>query len=315
MKKQWLSIRRKRLVIISGIFLFVFAGMQFTSPVIRNPPVTSEADLPDDVMAILKRACFDCHSNSSSLKWFDRIAPVSYLVSQDINEARSRFNFSEWNKNPPAVQELLLWEMVNVIEQKKMPLQQYLLMHPEAKVSEAELLTLKRYVNTLPGRNKIDTAKVIRNPPVASIEMPLKSVPVSPNGIPYSDDYKNWKVISATDKYDGGSMRIAYGNDIMVKAIGENQLPFPDGAKIVKVVWGKQQEDSEGNILPGNFQNVQVMIKDSRKYKSTGGWGFAKFEGPQLKPVGKTAIFATTCMNCHRLLAPESDFVFNIPTK
>ena len=138
---------------------------------------------------------------------------------------------------------------------------------------------------------------------------------VSLNGIPYSADYKNWKIISVTDKFDGGSMRIVYGNDIMVKAIQKCQLPFPDGARIVKVVWGKQSEDKDGNVLPGNFQNAQFMIKDSKKYSTTEGWGFAKFDGLDLEPAGKTILFEQTCANCHRLLAPENDFVFNIPTK
>ncbi|MBO9658268.1 MAG: cytochrome P460 family protein, partial [Chitinophagaceae bacterium] len=89
----------------------------------------------------------------------------------------------------------------------------------------------------------------------------------------------------------------------------------PDGAKIAKVVWGKQQEDSNGYVLPGNFQNVQMMIKDSKKFRTTEGWGFAKFDGLHLKPFGSTALFQTTCINCHRLLVPENDFVFNIPTR
>ena len=60
-------------------------------------------------------------------------------------------------------------------------------------------------------------------------------------------------------------MRIVFGNEKMVKAIQNGQLPFPDGAKMVKVVWGKQQVDKNGNVLPGNFQNVQLMIKNAKK--------------------------------------------------
>ncbi|MET0467068.1 MAG: heme-binding domain-containing protein [Chitinophagaceae bacterium] len=315
MKKSGLTVKKKKLVVVFCAILFILAGIQFTSPSIKNPPSTSEIALPADVMAILKRACFDCHSNNSSVEWFDRIAPVSYLVSHDINEGRSRFNFSEWERNPPAVRELLLWEMVNAIEEKKMPLPRYLRMHPEAAVSTTELEILKRYVNTLPGRHKVDTMAIARALPDSQIQQLMKAVPVSANGIAYSDDYKNWKIISTTDKYDGGSMRIVYGNDIMVNAIAANKLPFPDGAQIVKVVWGKQREDSLGNVFPGNFQNVQLMIKDSKRFSSTEGWGFAKFDGLQLKPFGASAIFQTTCINCHRLLVPDNDFVFNIPTK
>lgn len=307
--------RKKKLITVVAILLFVGAGLQLTSPRLHNPPVTSEIVLPDDVKAILQRACFDCHSNSSTPAWYDHIAPASFLVASDIEEARKRFNFSEWDKNPPAVRELLLWEMVNTIEQQKMPLPLYKWAHPEAAVTASELTVLKNYVNTLPGRHKTDTAEIIQAMSEGNGHVPRANNPVSANGIVYSDEYRNWEVISTTDKYDGGSMRVVYGNDIMVKAIREQQLPFPDGARIVKVVWGKQQEDTAGNVLPGNFQNVQVMIKDSKKYASTEGWGFAKFDGLALKPYGKRADFAITCINCHRQLVPENDFVFNIPTK
>jgi hypothetical protein len=119
-------------------------------------------------------------------------------------------------------------------------------------------------INTLSGRSKVDTAKIIRVPniPFENVNTVSKK-PVSSTGIPYSDEYKTWKVISVTDKYDGGSMRIVYGNDIMIKALKNRQLPFPDGAKMVKAVWGKQVQDKAGNIFPGNFQNVQFMVKDS----------------------------------------------------
>jgi hypothetical protein len=198
-----------------------------------------------------------------------------------------------------------------------MPLARYSLLHNDTRVSAADLARLKKYVNSLPGRHKVDTARIIKPTALPSGETDAEAsrIPVSPNGVPYYPDYKNWRIISITDKYDGGSMRVVYANDIMYNAIKSNKMPFPDGSKMVKAVWGKQQQDSDGIVRPGNFQNVQVMVKDSRKYAATEGWGFAKFDGLALKPYGKTAIFDRTCINCHRLLAPENDFVFNVPTK
>ncbi|MCE7067159.1 heme-binding domain-containing protein [Dyadobacter sp. CY326] len=310
MKKPGLTFYKSAAVVL----ILIFVGLQISSPDIENQPVTSEIAVPANVKKILERACYDCHSNEAKVEWFDKIAPASFVVAHDVNEARSRFNFSEWDRNPAGVQELLLWEMVNAIEQGKMPLKRYQLAHPGGKVSESELAVLKKYVNTLPGRHKVDTSRIVAQTSV-NHKASSQKTPVSLNGIPYSSDYKNWKIISVTDKLDGGSMRIVYGNDIMVKAIEKRELPFPDGARIVKVVWGKQAEDNDGNVLPGNFQNAQFMIKDSKKYSATEGWGFAKFDGLDLKPAGKTILFEQTCANCHRLLAPENDFVFNIPTK
>jgi hypothetical protein len=308
------SPRHKKLLIGLGLAFAVLVGVQLSSPTIQNRPREREIELPTEVKAIVEKSCYNCHSNQTDLKWFNRIAPISHLVAHDVTTARSRFNFSEWKKLTPAQQQVLLWEMVNAIEQQKMPLPRYLLAHPEAKVSPAALAVLKRYVNTLSGRRKVDTSKII-----STVNLPLRTVqvantpPVALTGIAYTADYKTWKVISATDKYDGGSMRIVYANDIMVKALESRQLPFPDGAKMVKAVWGKQVQDKEGNVFPGNFQNVQFMVKDSRKFQSTSNWGFAKFDGLTLKPFGKNAGFAKTCINCHRLLVSAQDFVFNIP--
>jgi mono/diheme cytochrome c family protein len=315
--KKMRSIAYCRGLLIIGVLVAGFVLLQFTSPVIVNPPATKEISAPEEVSRILKQSCYDCHSNAANPAWYGRIAPVSFLVAHDINEGRSRFNFSEWDKNPPVVQELLLWEMVNAIEQGEMPLARYSLLHSGSRVSAADLAILKKYVNSLPGRHKVDTARIIKPTALSSGETGAEEspIPVSPNGVPYYPDYKNWRIISITDKYDGGSMRVVYANDIMYKAIKSNKMPFPDGSKMVKAVWGKQQQDSDGIVRPGNFQNVQVMVKDSKKYAATEGWGFAKFDGLSLKPYGKTAIFDRTCINCHRLLAPENDFVFNVPTK
>lgn len=312
--KRFAYPRYKKAYFGLGFLSLLALCLQFTSPTVRNPVAKAEINAPKEVRLILERACYDCHSNRSNPKWFDRVAPASYLVAHDVKEARSRLNFSEFGKLPEPLQQLLLWEVVNVVEQDKMPLKRYRLAHPGAVVSPAELVVLKRYVNTLSGRSKVDTDKIVKVLGASAASKGMK-VPVSLTGIPYSEDYKNWKVISVTDEYDGGSMRVVYGNDIMVKALESRQLPFPDGAKMVKAVWGKQRQDKEGNIFPGNFQNVQFMVKDSKKFKSTEGWGFAKFDGLSLKPFGKTAAFANTCINCHKVLVPENDFVFNIPTR
>ncbi|QEM14233.1 heme-binding domain-containing protein [Mucilaginibacter rubeus] len=316
MKKKR-SIAYRRVVFVISALAVGFVLLQFASPAIVNPPATKEISAPEEVTRILKQACYDCHSNAANPAWYGRIAPASFLVAHDIREGRSRFNFSEWDKNPPVVQELLLWEMVNAIEQGKMPLSRYSLLHSGSRVSASDLAILKKYVNTLPGRHKVDTAPIVKPDTITSKLADAKpsQVPVSLNGVPYYPDYKNWKIISVTDKYDGGSMRVVYANAMMYNAIKSKKMPFPDGAIMVKAVWGKEQESSDGIVRPGNFQNVQVMVKDSRKYAATEGWGFAKFDGLGLKPYGKTAIFDRTCINCHRLLAPESDFVFNVPTK
>lgn len=102
-----------------------------------DPPVQSEPnwDSPD-TRSLAKTACFDCHSNETSWsRWYESVAPASWLVQHDVDEGRQRLNFSEWNQGgkPRNIDEL--WE---VIGYGNMPPSQYLLLHPEAKLTSAE---------------------------------------------------------------------------------------------------------------------------------------------------------------------------------
>lgn len=112
------------------------------------------------------------------------------------------------------------------------------------------------------------------------------------------------------------SIRVIYGNNIAVKAIEmENFHPWPDGSIVVKSVW-KQSKLANGEIRPGSFINTQFMVKDSKKYTETEGWGFAKFSGMNLHPTGKDASFAkVSCIACHRQLAGKTGYLFDVPMK
>ena len=108
-------------------------------------------------------------------------------------------------------------------------------------------------------------------------------------------------------------LRAILGNDVAVAAAGEGRLPYPDGAVIARLAWAFVPSE-ENNKVFGRFQSfvagppkngVQFMVKDSSKYASTGGWGFAQFDG------GKPASEAVhqTCFACHEP-AEARDFVF-----
>jgi hypothetical protein len=100
----------------------------------KNPPVTGEPkwDSPQ-TRALVKRACFDCHSNETVWPWYSYVAPVSWLVYRDTTEGRSRLNFSEWNLRPRGAEEL-----VQNIQEGEMPPAVYLPMHPTAQLNAAE---------------------------------------------------------------------------------------------------------------------------------------------------------------------------------
>src|SRR5437588_5618387 len=106
---------RKSFVIMAAGVLVIFIGLQFVRPQIIHPPVTDDLQAPADVKAILKRACYDCHSNETHLRWYDRVSPVYWRVAAHIKAGREGLNFSEWNKLAPADQKAKLWESVNQI--------------------------------------------------------------------------------------------------------------------------------------------------------------------------------------------------------
>ncbi|MCU0494336.1 MAG: heme-binding domain-containing protein [Chloroflexaceae bacterium] len=99
-----------------------------------NPPVVSEpAWNSPETRALAKRACFDCHSNETVWPIYSNIAPISWLVAYDVNEGREKLNFSTW-----ATREQEADELGEVIREGEMPLGNYLLLHPEARLSAAE---------------------------------------------------------------------------------------------------------------------------------------------------------------------------------
>lgn len=296
--------KKKRLLVA---LVLVFTGLQFIRPELSNPPVTGDFDAPPEVKAIIKRACYDCHSNETNLRWYDQVSPVYWRVASHVKDGRQGLNFSNWTTMAPADQKAKLWEAVNQAAIGAMPLKDYQAVHPGAKVSAADIQVLKNY---LAGMVHEKPADALAYQP-ASTPAP-DTLPVSINGIRYIPGYKNWTPVSTTDRFDNGTMRVIFGNDVAIKAIKDNKInPWPNGTIFAKVAWDKLS-DEEGNIRTGAFKQVEYMIKDSEKYKSTAGWGFARFKTPKLEPYGKTVLFTRECVSCHKPME-ANDFVFTQP--
>ena len=122
----------------------VAAGIQFAQPNRTNPPADptaafeAVANPPEAVAGVVRRACADCHSNQTVWPWYSRVAPVSWLVADDVSEGRSRLNLSEWNRLGAEASQLKMRQMCTEIRKGEMPMPLYTLMHPKAKVSPAE---------------------------------------------------------------------------------------------------------------------------------------------------------------------------------
>ena len=294
----------------------VFVGLQFIRPTLTNPPVTAELQAPPEVRAVLRQSCYSCHSNETKLPWFDQVVPAYWIVTKDVKEAREHLNFSEIGKLPAAQQKGALYEAVNMIQLGAMPLPSYLRVHPGAAVSAENLKVLRDYLNPpapagVTAAADTSAADTQYKGWIAAGNQTLTVKP-SPNGIEFLPDYKNWKTISSTDRYDNHTMREILGNDVAVKAIAENHInPWPDGTAFAKVAWA-QQPDGKGVSQTGAFIQVEFMIRDSNKYASTKGWGWARWRGTDLKPYGKDADFTKECVGCHEPVR-QNDYVYTMP--
>jgi hypothetical protein len=306
--------RKKKAWIFLFTILIAFIALQFIRPKIDTPPVTGDFKAPPAVKSIVVRACYDCHSNETNLRWYDKISPIYWQVASHVNEGRRDLNFSSWDSLATADQKGKLWEAVNQIAAGAMPIKDYQLVHPSTKISPADLAILKDYLLSMVHSKPADTAKINALNKQSQLPVTFAKLPQAVNGITYIPDYKNWQAISTTERFDNGTMRVIFGNEVAVKAIHENNIhPWPNGTIFAKVAWD-QLQDKDGNVTTGAFKQIEYMIKDDKKYAATKGWGWARFKTPKMIPYGKDAMFTNECVNCHRPLKDE-DFVFTMPIK
>lgn len=135
-------------------------------------------------------------------------------------------------------------------------------------------------------------------------------LPVAPNGITLYPDYMSWKVVAPSYREDKGHIRIITGNETAVAALKAGKKPLPDGSVLAKVAWKAEKHPAFPVATePGSFVQVEFMVKDSAKYRETGGWGFARFVGKDLKPYGKDPGFVAECFGCHTPVA-GNDYLF-----
>ncbi|MCE0463269.1 MULTISPECIES: cytochrome P460 family protein [Pseudomonas] len=127
-------------------------------------------------------------------------------------------------------------------------------------------------------------------------------------GVKLPEGYRQWALIApAQEAAPLNELRAVVGNDRAVKAYQASTQPFPDGTVLVKLAWKHvQSPEFEPASIPGAATTVQVMVKDSSKYASTGGWGFGRFID------GKPADEAQhqTCFACHQARVQNHDYVF-----
>ncbi len=300
-----------------------FVLLQFVRPGIPTKPTRAEVEAPPGVRDILENSCYSCHSDQRRLSWFDQIVPGYWLVRHDVLTAREHLNFSTLGSKPPAMQKATLYEAANVIQLGAMPLPRFLALHPDSRVTPDELATLKGYLAPWTSSpNPPASAPVgvnAKSPTSAAAVAGSTPPPVSLataqqefDGFPLDPAFEGWKPISFTDRGDNNTFRFVLGNDIALKAAQSGKIsPWPDGARFAKIAW-QQELGPDGLLLPGEFVQVELMLKDAKQYRNTDGWGWGRWRGLELKPYGNDARFVNECTGCH-LPVGGNDYVYTLP--
>ena len=110
-----------------------------------NPPIVQDVAAPPEIDGLLRRACYDCHSNETVWPWYSQVAPVSWLLARDVREGRKELNFSTWNAYEPAKKGKKLKESADEAAEGEMPPWFYVVVHRDAALSPADVERLRTW--------------------------------------------------------------------------------------------------------------------------------------------------------------------------
>jgi len=137
------------------LLLIVFVGIQFVptnrnqSTEILDTDFSKTFEVPQDVQQLLETSCYDCHSNNTNYPWYNKIQPVSWFLEHHIEEGKEELNFSDFGSYSGRKQKSKLKSVISQIEDNKMPMPSYTVMHADAKLSEADKKLLINWVTNL----------------------------------------------------------------------------------------------------------------------------------------------------------------------
>jgi Haem-binding domain len=143
MRQAVINSRRRAIAgrAVSGFLLVWILASVFVHPLPREvsgragAPLLPGADIPPPVADVFGHACVNCHSEKTQWPWYSHLAPVSWLVENDVKHAREHLNLSRWDGLQEVDQRMLLTAIATVIENREMPPHRYVVFHPEAKLS------------------------------------------------------------------------------------------------------------------------------------------------------------------------------------
>jgi hypothetical protein len=135
LKKILIAVGATAIAAVGGSLMHPFG----TPGVLKSAQtILRGAQIDPETLALLQRACQNCHSQRSEWPWYSHVAPMSWLIAHDVQQARSHMNLSRWQEYSSDDRVRLLSEIGSAVRNHEMPVQRYVLLHPEARLTDIE---------------------------------------------------------------------------------------------------------------------------------------------------------------------------------
>ena len=144
-KKLLIAVGAVAVAAVGGSLIHPFGATAASG---ANQAIFREAQIDPETLAIVQRACQNCHSQNTKWPWYGHVAPVSWLLAHDVQQARSHMNLSHWQDYSTDDRLRLLSAVGSAVRNRVMPPQRYLLLHPEARLNVGERQQIYRWTRT-----------------------------------------------------------------------------------------------------------------------------------------------------------------------
>jgi len=142
LKKVLIAVGLGAIAAVGGSLLHPFGTLSSPGD---NQAILRDAQIDPETLALVQRACQNCHSQRTEWPWYSHVAPVSWLIARDVQQARLHMDLSHWQDYSSEERLRLLSEIGSAVRNRKMPVQRYLLLHPEARLTEIERQQIYRW--------------------------------------------------------------------------------------------------------------------------------------------------------------------------
>jgi mono/diheme cytochrome c family protein len=231
----------------------------------KQNPLPETDEVVSQGQEVFLGSCAQCHG--ADARGDTNVGRNMYPPAMDLTSA----HVQHWSDAE------LFWIIQNGVRLTGMPAW-------KASISDDDTWKLARFIHKLPGLGAASASTAVPSQAQGVVSAQDKYTLKIPNGLAFSEfrGYESWPVISIS--HNGGAVAAILGNPVMIDAykagIPGNGKPFPDGAKMAKVHWNAKVDAGEPGspTVPGTQHDVDLMVKDSKRFADSGGWGYGVFE-------------------------------------